>query len=202
MVSGHMVSQLTWNDVEEGHWELVVNGVVRELFLVSPAGPSPSNVLASIDGGDPIEFASVQAELDKRPRGKDTLCSIELTWGESSVADLIRLDGERLSTQGQQSVSLYLNAGSTLSIDKIGEGTIAPLPLQAAAHGSNLEFLRHRAAWLLSVTSPTLSRACERIRIPPVWQTDPVIRQLMNRVWTVTLAPQVRQLQRLLEQNQ
>jgi hypothetical protein len=202
MVSGHMVSQLTWNDVEEGHWELVVNGVVRDLFLVSPAWPSPSNVLASVDGGTPIDFASVQPALDERPAGNGTLCSIDLTWGESSVAELIRLNGERLSTQGQQSVSLYLKAGSTLSIDKIGEATMAPLPPQSAAYASNLELLRQHAAWLLGVTSPTFSRTSERIRIPPVWQSDPVIRQLMDRVWAVALAPQVRQLQRLLEQNQ
>jgi hypothetical protein len=202
MASGHTVNRLTWNDVEEGNWELVVNGVVRDLFRVSAVWPSPSNVLASIDGGAPIEFASLQAALERRPAGNNSLVSIDLTWGESSVGDLIRLNGERLSTQAERSVSLYLKAGSTLSIDKLGEATMAPLPPQTAAYGSNLVLLRQHAAWLLGVTAPTFSRASERIRIPPIWQNDPVIRQLMDRVWTVKLAPQVRQLQRLLEQNQ
>jgi len=202
MASGHTVNRLTWNDVEEGNWELVVNGVLRDLFRVSAVWPSPSNVLASIDGGAPIEFASLQAALERRPAGNNCLVSIHLTWGESSVGDLIRLNGERLSTLAERSVALYLKAGSTLSIDKLGEATMAPLRPQTAAHGSNLVLLRQHAAWLLGVTAPTLSRASERIRIPPTWQNDPVIRQLMDRVWTVKLAPQVRQLQRLLEQNQ
>ncbi len=201
VVAGHSSNQLMWNDAREGQWELVVNGVVRDLFLVLPVGPCPSNLLASIDGGNFIEFASVQAELDKRPPGMTAYCSLDLKWGDDSVADLIRLNGERISTKGQQLVSLKLRAGSALSIDKVGEATLAPLPVQAVS-GPNLDYLRHRAAWLLSVASSAITRESERVRVPLIWQRDPVIRQLMNRVWTVTLAPQVRQLQRLLEQNQ
>lgn len=202
IAAGHMVSHLTWDDIETGHWELVVNGVVRELFLVSPVEVSPSNVLASIDGSAPIDFSGVQAELEKRPAGSSASCSVELTWGESAVADLMRLNGQRLSTQDQQSVCVLLTAGSTFSIDKLGEAKMAPLPHQASLHGPDLRLLRQHAAWLLGVTASASSGARERIRIPPKWQADTVIRQLIERVWPVDLAPQVRQLQRLLEQDQ
>lgn len=199
MVSTEMATDLSWNNVKEGYWELVVNGIARELFLVSKVGPSPSNVIARIDGDPPLDFAGVQASFAQKSKGNSALCQIELSWGEDSVADLIRLDGKRISTGKESPVLFSLKPGTNLSIDKFGEATWAPLLPRVAALTSNAEPLRLRAAWLLSVSRSDRRGVRENIRVPPKWQKDPLIRQLMGAKWPQALAPQVRALQRLLE---
>lgn len=199
MVSAEMATELIWNNVKEGYWELVANGVARELFLVSKAGPSPSNVIARIDGGPPLEFAGVQGAFAKGSKGKNALCRIELSWGEDSVADLVRLNGKRISTEREGMASLSLKPGTELSIDKFGEATWAPTLPEVVTLTSSTEPLRQRAAWLLSVSAYDRRGVRESIRVPPKWQKDPLIRQLMGATWPLALAPQVRALQRLLE---
>jgi hypothetical protein len=199
LVSVEMASELSWTEVQEGYWEIVVNGLPRELFQVSKVAQLPANILARIDEGAQIDWFAAQSELEKADLANRARCDVELTWGDRGVADLIELNGKRVTVDTDGVGSWSLKRGDKLSIDRLGEIFRAPLLSQKRRPAEPVEPILQRARWLLGVSAVGEQVAPERIRVPSDWQDDEVIRQLKGARWRSSLAPQVRELQRLLE---
>jgi hypothetical protein len=186
-------------DLQEGVYDLFVNDLPHETFVVEAGIGGGSAVRIQLTDQEPVALAYAQPALDALIASGKRSVPLQLTWGHPAVGALVNLNGRILGEAGACTAEILMSPGMRLDAGSLGS---LEWPADEAAAAEPIRLLpsqlRERATWLLSVASSGIGGLRERVVVPDALRDEAVFRRLAVASWRAELGPQVRALSKSL----
>jgi hypothetical protein len=188
-------------DLHQGTYDLLINDLPHETFVVEAGGGSGAAVLIRMADQVEMALANGQPALDGLIVSRRRMVPLELTWAHPAVGAVVKLDGRALGQSGALGVSIQMRPGLRLDAEGLGALEWPAGASEVREKGVAIPFqLRARAKWLLSHANPGNERGGARVVVPDALCNEGVFQRLAYARWCAELSPQVRAMSKLLKE--